>query len=254
MIITPTRRMSLRGGGTGTLYSWADWPELTQGSLNPDQSGDGSEDTFICMFDNTASGGNDIGQGAGLSGAQLVATQTGTIAGATGTPPCRAMDAVDDKFTFDTSVGNVCAAPNWTVMLKTNDLSGAGAATYPIMLISAATNDWIYFKRDTDAISVKLATSVLLGASFTASPNSTGIVYIAIWCDGTYVRAGWHTSKPTKWSDFAVNNRLTATTACDFTGKSFDGTVGINAYAASYIAIDVFYLITSNVCLINNAA
>ena len=76
------RRVHLRaGGGSSAAPSWSTWNELSESGLADD-------DTFVVMLEQTGAGGNETGQGGGLSGANLVLTDaSANIAGATGSPP-----------------------------------------------------------------------------------------------------------------------------------------------------------------------
>jgi len=74
-----------------TYNPWAAWDETSESGL-------ASDDTFVCFFENPSAGGDETGQGGGLTGSDLVLTQSGNVAGATGSPPSRQLDGTDDYF------------------------------------------------------------------------------------------------------------------------------------------------------------
>lgn len=212
-IIVPHRRRILRVGAGGTASSWANWNEASENTLDVDQDGDGVEDTFIAFMENTLAGGDETGQGGGFSGADLVLSQNGNIAGASGSPPSRTLDGSDDYFTVTNTFRD------W--------LSGEG--TYGIIF---KVEDWnpadsyecLFFWRDGNLINLRstLNTRELTvnfdGTSLTttnAMPTS-GVLYCYVGCDGSDFRIGFSTTKPTKWSDFAANDRASNGSSVSF--------------------------------------
>ncbi|MBU1307886.1 MAG: hypothetical protein KKF33_20470, partial [Alphaproteobacteria bacterium] len=169
-------------------------------------------------MENTSAGGNETGQGAGLSGADLVFTQAGNLAGATGTPPKRVFDGGDDYGTvtaamLDTILNNVGDA--WTLVWKVN----AATTGYRFLMAiaqdaGAAADYYLTVGKDNSAtdkmrVTVKDALGEEALNTVAATPT-TGDVYFAVWAvgGGQPLRFGWCITKPTKWSDFGANNRV----------------------------------------------
>lgn len=242
---------------TSTSY-WAGWDETLESGLSADQDGDGAEDTYIAFMENTSAGGDETGQGGGLAGADLVLTQVGNIAGAVGTPPSRDFDGSDDYFSFTSSLADVLAGQaTWSVIVKTADITTSTNKSEQIAYIDGANDtvaiDWSWSNDKPRFRAVKDGGNILLAQP--AADDYTGTKYWAIWCDGTYVRGGYCDSKPTKWSDFAANARVSATSACQFTNGDFGSTrkIGHNA-GGNYPDCDVYYVVISAACLIDNAS
>lgn len=236
------------GGGA----SWADWNET-------DEAGWGDAGTFISLFENTSAGGNETGQGGGLSGADLVLTQVGNVAGAVGSPLSRDLDGGDDYFHFTENLANVLAGQaTWSVILRVADISTSNNWSEALFKVRGAS--------DLIAINWSWGTALPLfratkdgGGIIATQPSAsdyTGTKYWAIWCDGTYVRGGYCSTKPTKWSDFAATARVSATSACQFTDGDFptERKIGINEDATHYPNCDLYYIVISASCLIDNAS
>lgn len=217
------------------LTAWAAWNETSEASL-------AHPDTFVWLAENPTSGGNEVGQGGGLSGTDAIITQLGNVPGATGSPPSRSCsrqgfthaDAVYSAFLNRTTM---------THIIKLQDVPRANGYVwnrYGAFAVMALCNDG----------------QISIGGQRTSEgwPTS-GIFYLALWSDGTTVRAGWSTTKPTKLSDF-VSGRVVAATAvtpaqvaaCIFYAPNYH-LLGNNSVGGK-----VYYEVFSKECLINNAA
>lgn len=237
-----------------TVVPWSTWNEGSETTL-------GSANNFVCFFDALNAGDNDTGMGGGLSTADRTLIQAGGIVGATGSPLRRNLDGLNDQFSLpqnliDTTIGNI--SKTWSIIAKLN-LSSTGndyfwefynaAISVHIKAQIAGTNLYIGVEED----------NLGLDQVATVAAISTGVQYVAMWADGgtTKVRGGFTTTRPTKWSDFGANNRMTcATYFGDFAGEAFDsgraifGSVG----AGGSIDADVEYIVMSKLCLIDNGA
>ena len=105
-----------------------------------------------------------------------------------------------------------------------------------------------FYLKDTDnALETQITVSGL--------SNDT-LYYICVWCDGTTSRAGFTTTRPTKLSDFAVNDRVQFTALFDnlpaFDGLSYRSIVGIDG--AYDIDVNAYYVVLSTLCLIDYEA
>ncbi|MFH2074365.1 MAG: hypothetical protein ABIJ57_03320, partial [Pseudomonadota bacterium] len=186
------------GGGGGT---WATWDELSQSTL-------ASDNTFVVLEDAPGNGDPETGEGGGLTGADLVLSDTGTVPAAVGSPPYRTFNGVnmyqDPTVVAADLVDNV--NKTWTAILKIGDLS-VGALTQLFDFNSGTLALRVYadaagllqpYLTDNVGFSAPTTTDAIPGA---------GAVYIVIWADGTDARYGFATTKPTKWSDFEATKR-----------------------------------------------
>ena len=233
------------------IITWKNWRELSEERL-------ASKDTFVCFFENTSAGGNEAGQGLDLSGANLILTQSGNVAGATGSPPKRVLDGDDDHFDGTqplAAAGLGTGGGNWTVVLKVEDC--AGLANGEGIIYIDGTNDSVIAFVSTAALAilVKDGGSTLLNATTANNIPTSGVLYIMIWYDGNYIRGGMKaTTKPTKWSDFAADDKVTATSACSF-GDDFDSSRSLFYDAGTTeFETDAHYFILSKTSFIDNNA
>ncbi|HDZ26267.1 hypothetical protein LCGC14_1594280 [marine sediment metagenome] len=255
MIILPRRRRLFTG-----IQSWADWDEKKESGL-------ASDDTFVCLMENLSAGGNEVGQGGGLTGADLVLTQSGNIAGLSGGR--RQMDGADDFFAMttaalDTLISN--PSERWTIVVKGTDIQ-----------TDAVNNNFLASFRNagnTENIALRVDSANKLGHLYdqdgagqdflltTDAMGTTTEYYTMIWADGTEkVRLGYATLKPTKWSDFAANDRKEVANAAftgDFSGETWDGTnhigTGPNGAGIGCMVFKLDYVILSKLSFIDNSA
>jgi hypothetical protein len=225
---------------------WATWDESTEEGLATD-------DIFVALMENVNTGGNETAQGGGLSGVSLVLTQVGNISGATTTPRTRYFDHADDYMTTAT-VQTLIGQPAWTWIMKVNLLAigdntygcffGVPGGDYLYLFLNGADNTLKLYLMDGGVLTVNTVSTV--------GTVSTGIQWWAIWYDGTNIRWGFTTTRPTKLSDFNSNNRGSAAWASGrFTGtwSNVERPVGHNARP---IYGYVYYVIMSKACLIDN--
>jgi hypothetical protein len=246
-IIVPTGMLGVAGG------LWADWDEASEDTLSVDQDGDGTEDTFICFFENTVAGGNETGRGV-VSGADLVATQVHDVPGASGSPPRRELVTVSDGFKgtyplFNTIIKD---AANWTVIIKTYPTAVGQVFNY---YLGAATQEQLVIWNDGQKFRPLIRTDgdIRLYASTANDLPLNQIVWQCAWYDGTTIYSGFATgSKPTKLSDFAANDRVSAVTANGvFINDADTNNYLLGRAGESFLGYG-YYTLLSNVCLIDN--
>ena len=203
-----------------------------------------------------------------LTGADLVGTQTGNLAAATGSPPSRLFDGTDDSMAFTTNALDVLAngTNTWSIIIKGIDITEAQAANHDIFYFYNVAGNVlgnIFSGGFQNQVWVNAGDKPIDGPFITAVPT-TGLVHLAYWGDDTYVRCGWVASaggsgtngQPTKWSDFPANNRLSATGVAAWANGTFNNATyqSIMRYSGAYTAGKIFYVLMSDKCLIDNAA
>jgi len=229
---------------------WAAWDESSEPSL-------ASPNTFVAMMENVSASSNETGEGGGLSGADLVGTQTGTIAGATGSPIYRVLDGTNDYFSFtqnmiETMLNN---QSEWTMMWKIdittlsqiNPLMRArrsAAPAYGVDVYINASNK-LYVQCAANG-----STPNLLNAGTTDS-ITTGVQYVVVWFDGTYVKAGFSSTRPTKLSDFDSTKQISNTTSTQF-NCIFTNAPVVGLTDGAYFDGKLYYFLMSNQSLIDN--
>ena len=224
----------LAGTTTGPTGSWATWDET-------DESGWGdSANVFITLFENTSAGGNETGQGGGLSGADLVLTQSGNVAGATGSPPTRAF-VTDDRFQGTQIAFNLITGNEWSFVLKINSLALAHAGNSDYLL--SYVTDWNIFLLQTGEIQF----GGVAGFGKTTDSPATNVdlwIVMARPSSGN-TWGGFATSKPNVKAD------VESTKLVDFgsaTSPSTSGQRYIGAYSDGTQAMEcsVYYLLMSD--------
>ena len=231
--------------------TWANWDEAAESTL-------ASDDIFVCLMENVNAGGDETGQGGGLTGANLVLTQSGNVAGATGSPPSRVLDGSDDCLKAPTGMLDalICNSnKTWTIILKISNITIADdyffyisdAAENELLNARIATNDTIITIEQDNTLENHQTTDAILTAT---------TYYLALWADGTDMRYGFTTTRPTKWSDFDAGKRyLFLTNTGDYNGETFDHATYRDffcAAASSYLACTAHYIVMAKTCLIDN--
>lgn len=229
---------------------WADWDETSEAGL-------ASDDIFVCMMENINAGGDETGQGGGLAGANLVLTEAGGLAGATGTPPTRVADGIDDSLAFTTVALDALMMQNsaFTVIIKVTDLAIVSNDRF-LYFRSAGGTEQISIHQSSTKLAVQVKEAGTDESEITTDAFLVSTEYwIALWSDGTVLRAGFATSKPTKWSDFAANKRVQWTNnPGTFTGDTWSTRRSLltTGGGANFVAGDFSYFIIAKTCLIDN--
>jgi len=248
------------GSGGAAAITWANWDELSQDSI-------ASAETFCCFMDDPTIGNDDFGVGGGLTGANLQLTEVGNVAGATGTPPSRYKNATTQYFTLLSAVPDlITGGGNWSVIVKSKLIAGktnstpwsfVGAADHTYAMFSAEGPGRVQFRCQKDGVNPM---DVL---STDAMTIDSTVNYTAMWYDGTYIRGGFIDSgsptpntKPTKWSDFNANDRGSVTATINWTAGDFGTSRAVGGYSGTLYLIEanMYYIIVSKTCLIDNAA
>jgi len=196
-------------GVVGGLLSWADWDEQSESTLNPDQDNNGTEDTYICFFEGGASQ-NETGQGGGLSGADLVLTQIGSVAGATGSPPSRYISRTGgDYFNLTTAAADaMISGTDYTLILKCHTLSTNYAS-------SEFYGTRGHMRHGYSNFAGLYANGGGAGEFYqdcAVQPPSTGDFYLFLTSKaGKALYAGWSLTKPTVLADIPANQKVSTT-------------------------------------------
>ncbi len=234
------------GGSTPAVGSkWASWTEASEAGLY-------DSNTFVCFMENTSGSGDETGQGGGLVAANLVLTQSGGGAGASGTPPLRELDGVDDWFIWtETACDNFLdSKTTFTLASKWNGFNDNASHVW---LIGGTVNcqlsrsgDGKLFARWIDGGGAHTATT-------TDVIPDTGDVYFFMWADGTNLRAAFGTSRFTKLSQIPAGQRVElagwAATSPDAGGFPVGSDQAGNRPSAS-----CYWFVASKLCLIDNAS
>jgi len=229
--------------------SWGNWDETTE-------AGWGNLLTYIALFEGGAAT-NETGQGV-VTGADLDLTQNNAIPAATGSPPTRALTAVSSQFFEHTStLGAIADSGGWSIIIKAKDFADSATTQQLYYGEHVAGKLRIrFYKADTsNALNVNIydvgASAFVLNATTSGAIPSTGDVYICVWYDGTYFRGGFSVTKPTKWSDFASTDRITAT---DTSASIGDAAAIGGDPVQQYSTVKLYYFILSGSVLIDNAS
>lgn len=244
--------LMMMGCGAGVEdVTWANWDEVAEASL---AGGSQGGDLYICLMKNTNAGGNEIGLANGLSEANRTLTQAGTLAGMVG--GWRTFDGANDLLgmtstLFDAFICN--ANKTWTIIEKVHNVGVNGSflygasdpATEIIHMYSGGTRQIDNAFRQDNVYDY--------AASVNNAPASTEY-YVASWADGTTLRTGFTTTRPTKLSDFAADDMvLLDVNTGDYSGETFNGaerTIG----GTSWLDFDLGYIVMGKVCLIDNGS
>jgi hypothetical protein len=240
------------GGTSGTTYggtSWSNWDETTE-------AGWGSSNVFVALMENTSAGGNETGQGL-VTGADLVLTQSGNVAGASGNS--RWFDGANDYLSGTTTLTTTALKDrtSWTILMKLNTLNAGSDISLCFGLTSGASNH-IYIEQNGGAMKVNAYDNgnLRLGTATADTYPTAGDVYFAVWGSPGYnIRAGFTTTKPTKWSDFAATKRVEGTAAVTWAGTwSINHNFICYSAGSSCTNVRVYYVLLASECLIDNAS
>lgn len=242
------------------LTPWATWDEGSETSL-------AHPDTFVVLLENPTAGGNETGAGGGLSGTDLACPQGGNLPGATGTPPRRTFIPDNSQFVeLPTAAVAMLKRSIFTVVLKhgpvpsNTNLGLLRLDLGPEYSPSAGVGSFAFMNYDPHMISMYASggrwdemTISGFNATYANKP-----FWVALWADGTTLRGGVASKKPTKLSDFDAYKAFTVITPADFAVSLLGGAIRkINHYSyggGGGTGGDYYYLVISRECLINNAA
>ena len=245
------------GTSTGTLYSA--WDETTETVKN----------SAVWLLEGGAAA-NETGvdsRTVPLTGVDLVGTQAGALAAASGSPPSRLFDGTDDLITFTANATDVIANGTsvWSLVIKVENLAdwqvGGGDPVFYFFKAAYASLLGLY---DVGGSTFQIwdAGGQRINSATTAPIPTAGMVHIAAWSDGTYVRCGWVAAaagsgangQPTKWSNFPANNRLSYTGQVSWPNSDFNTGRDLMRQGSRYSPGKLYYALMSDTCLIDNAA
>ncbi len=249
-----------------TGQSWANWTETSESSLV-----DGSDGSNIWVFIcDGGLGANETAQtGTSLTGADLVATQNGNIAGHVAN--WRSLDGANDFFALtqtaiDTLIANV--NKTWTLLFHIDNWTG-GNTDFVTFIRNADSTDILHIGQGVvvpGKFEGRVKQDGVDGYASTANNFPGGDVWVGMWADGVNnMRAGFIAAgagsgaggQPIKWSDFAAGDRDEANVLKgDFSGEAFNGSREIGAYSgiAKYAPFDLKTVVIANTCLIDNSS
>ncbi len=242
------------GGATSVAY--ASWDEATE-LVN---------DSVVWLMESGASA-NETGvdnRTVPITGVDLVLTQVGSLAGATGSPPSRLFDGGNDGVTLTTNATNVLAnvTNTWTLLIKAEALTDIQAANHGVVQIRDATPDNMIKTVYSGGMiwQVEDSGSLRINSTTTLPIPTTGMVHIAFWGDATYVRCGWvgaaggsgANGQPTLSSDFPANNRKSYTGTVIWGNGHFSGLKEIMRVGSTFAVGKLYYVLMSDTCLITN--
>lgn len=235
---------SSQDGGVST--NWPTWDESTQGGL-------ADENVFVNRMEELGVS-NETGEGLDLAGANLVFTQNGAIPGGDGTKRTFGNnDYMTGTATFASSFLNETA---WSLIIKVNPTLEAGLR-FAMEFSDAGVNNTaqIYTNAD-NTMTFRIREG---GGGYedkaTTDTISNAVNYLAFWTDGTTLRGGFTTTRPTKLTDFNGANAETVTFA--YTGD-FSGVTWTRIQALANDAVnqnlegDYYYFVGAKVNLIDN--
>ena len=195
--------MSVMDPAAGGPY-WHNWDEQSEDTLFVDQDEDGTEDLFV-VFGEGGNSTDETGRGAGLSGADLVWSQSGAMAG---NGSYRTLDGSDDYFSVTSNFRDILDnLTQYGIIFKMEDWNPG--VDYEALIRWASE---VIFRVDNARKLTATIDGTIVGTTTNALPTS-GVVYCYLGCDGSDTMVGFTTSgsgtggQPTKKSDFAANDR-----------------------------------------------
>jgi len=181
---------SIVGGGRGIVSLYDAWDET-------DEAGWGdSANTVIGFMEALNAGDDETVQGGGLAGADLVWTETGTLPGATGSPPTRQFNT-GYLMDMTQACAEITKGSTWCIIVKLIDLNDVEGS---FVRLSKGDNDTIILLHHLNR-TIKANFLANAGdATYSAAP-ATGTVYVAMQANGVDdVTYGWSTDKIVRWS------------------------------------------------------
>jgi len=180
---------------------WASWNELSESGL-------ASDDIYVAMMENTSAAGNETGQGGGLTGADLVLTQVGSIAGATGSPPSRYVSRTGgDYFNLTTAAAtSMITGTDYTLVMKCHTItSNSSAAEF----YDAGRGHMVLGYTKCAGLYCNGGGGGEVYVDCAAQPSSSGDFYLFLTSKaGKALYAGWSLTKPTDLADIPANQKV----------------------------------------------
>ena len=222
---------ALLGGGSGN--TWATWNETDESAIVTDN-------IFVALMENTSAGGNEVGQGGGLSEINRTLTQAGNIAGATGSPLTRQFDT-NKWMTFTDTLAQFVCSSTYTIIMKWNTANDAEGTFFRIV---EAYNDTIFIIQHASRI-LSITTDASGTDAVTDAFAATGNVYIVFQADGGVHNGmlAWNTTKPTSFGSIAAGQKKDIGTSGNISGETAGGG-GTQMLGSSLPSNNIQYQIT----------
>jgi len=201
--------------------------------------------TFVCEFLGGANA-NETGVGMGLTGADLVLTQVGSVGASSG--GFRALTAAQ---------GFACTAPfaaaflntaEWTYALRMKSATLVAGKFFWVLEQSAGSAFYMEAKSIVATGATSLNTNPLI-TSFAAAVTSATDTWVVAWLKSGKLHFGWVTqaSLPTGWDDFPATQRGCVSGQATMSGTW--NTLSAVGYSSGGIAMSVGALVASKVGL-----
>lgn len=187
----------------------------TRGVQLPSTEATADASTFVCEFLGGSSA-NETGVGGGLTGADLVLTQSGSIAASSS--GYRAMDGSDDYFSATaTFAANFFNASEWTYALKFKSFTSAGNKYF--FWFTASGVSLICYCINATPYPTRLGINSIWNPGVMLEiPSTTSASWLCAWKKSGIIHLGWVTQEgmPTGWDSFPRNQRTTFYGIADF--------------------------------------
>ena len=237
------------------VETWGTWSQESEAQIV-------SSTLYVAMMED-ADAADAVGQGGGLTGADLVLSLIGNAPLTAGPPPYRTFDGTNDNMTMTENWADTLLTGGiWSVFMRMNNYAGVSGSR--LLDCTGLGDEHIRPKDALGKLKLDLKSSGQAGEDSQSTVNdipATDII-IGCWADSVEkVRGGFVATSagtPTKWSDFAANDRVEA--AADMglinAGDFDDGRALLaNAWNGQRTACDLYWLVVSKgVCLIDNAS
>lgn len=230
-------------------YEWADWPEDSEYTF-------ANANRWVCMFENTTLGGDEVGQGMGLSAATSTVGEYNNVPGATGYPPSRVCTAGSSHY-FDVQSGCIDTALDtsgnpWTIIMKVGSI-GLVDASGPFSF--AGTNAEVSFTYYASGTCARIVVDPGDGAhnlDCTNAWSDGSSYYFAVWYTGSDLCAGFQLTSAGKILTYAglpATQKVTLTHAYDI-GSFASASSFLCRKGAAYTTGTLYYLIIAKEQLI----
>ena len=210
------------GSASANTINWSTWDETEQDYSN----------AFI-IDGKDANNANAVGLGGGLALADRTWTQNGTIDG-NGT--YRTLDGATEWFSVTTTFMNFLTGySSWGIVFKLENWTQVTA--YESIIRWA--NDKLIIRTNDATKKLEVAANGTVLASTVSTMAVNTVLYIYFGCNGSDTRCGFVSTRPTKWSDFAVGSRvshgsaITIVNHTELAPEVFRDSVGNNRYATT---------------------
>ena len=202
---------ALIGGSGGN--TWPTWGE-------EDESKIASSNIVALSMENTSAGGNETGQGGGLSEADRTLTQVGGLAGATGSPLMRQFDS-GYWMTLTNTLAQFICSTTYTIIMKWNTVSDLWGTFFRI---TEGAGDTILSIQHLNKI-LSVTTDASGTDSVATAFTNTGNVYIVFQTDGGVHNGmlAWSVTKPTSFSAIPAGQKVDIGTSGDISGETAGG-------------------------------